>query len=176
MATLNLAQAARATGKTRTTIKKWLISGRLSGTRDAEGNWVIDTAELARVGWIAQETGDTPLRTSDRLQSENKELRQQLETLRGQLADKEALAKSYQLASEQHQLQLQRVWGEYYDLKTQLKLLAPPPAAAAPEPAAEPEPTPTAEADQQPPELHIVEGAKAEPEKKRGFWSFLRAA
>lgn len=49
MAYLSISAAARATGKDRGTIKRYLADGRLSSTPDASGNPKIDTSELLRV-------------------------------------------------------------------------------------------------------------------------------
>lgn len=49
MALLNISSAARAAGKDRNTVKRYLKDGRLTGTRDASGKTVIDTTELMRV-------------------------------------------------------------------------------------------------------------------------------
>lgn len=56
MALLNISSAARAAGKDRNTIKRYLNDGRLSSSKDASGKTVIDTAELMRVfGSLATE-------------------------------------------------------------------------------------------------------------------------
>jgi len=44
-----LGQAAKAVGKSRTTILRALKKSKISGTKDAHGNWSIDPAELHRV-------------------------------------------------------------------------------------------------------------------------------
>lgn len=49
MAKLNLSQAAKATGKNRTTIWRHVKSGKLSSERDIDGMPFIDTSELLRV-------------------------------------------------------------------------------------------------------------------------------
>lgn len=49
MAKLNISQAARATGKNRSTIQRHIKSGKLSMSQNASGETVIDTAELIRV-------------------------------------------------------------------------------------------------------------------------------
>ena len=45
----NLATAAAATGKTKSTILKSIQKGRISAHKDAFGNWNIDPAEVHRV-------------------------------------------------------------------------------------------------------------------------------
>ena len=49
MPKLNISQAAKMTGKTRTTIYKKIKSGELSAELGIDGNRLIDTAELLRV-------------------------------------------------------------------------------------------------------------------------------
>lgn len=49
MADLNISEAARATGKDRNTIKRYLKNGKLSGSKNASGKVVINAAELVRV-------------------------------------------------------------------------------------------------------------------------------
>jgi hypothetical protein len=45
---LTLRQAAQLTGKSKSTLTRAIKSGRLSASRDAEGMYAIDPAELAR--------------------------------------------------------------------------------------------------------------------------------
>lgn len=49
MAQLRIAAAARAAGKDRGTLNRYIKSGKLSTTKDASGCIVIETAELLRV-------------------------------------------------------------------------------------------------------------------------------
>lgn len=48
MVLLTLRQAAELTGKSKSTLTRAIKSGRLSASRDAEGMYAIDPAELAR--------------------------------------------------------------------------------------------------------------------------------
>lgn len=59
MALLNISASARATGKDRNTIKRYLKDGRLSSNKDASGSVVIDTAELVRVFGALKTDGTT---------------------------------------------------------------------------------------------------------------------
>jgi len=61
MAKVNLSQAAKLTGKNRTTIWRHIHSGKLSIERDRDGLPFVDTSELIRVyGELEQvATGDT---------------------------------------------------------------------------------------------------------------------
>ncbi len=49
MAQLRIAAAARAVGKDRGTLNRYIKSGKLSTTKDATGCTVIETSELLRV-------------------------------------------------------------------------------------------------------------------------------
>lgn len=96
MPKINISQAAKMTGKTRTTIYKKIKSGELSAELGSDGNRLIDTAELLRVFGelvtpdtvsidvygIQQETPRvTPLleRQISLLEAENKRLHEQIE-------------------------------------------------------------------------------------------------
>jgi hypothetical protein len=59
MALLSISAAARASGKDRNTIKRYLKDGRLSSAKDANGNMVIDSAELVRVFGALKSGGST---------------------------------------------------------------------------------------------------------------------
>ena len=48
-AELSLSQAAKATGKSKSTINRAIKSGRLSAARHEDGTYTIDAAELSRV-------------------------------------------------------------------------------------------------------------------------------
>ena len=49
MANLTVSEAARLVGKNRSTIQRYIQSGKLSASKDNNGVCVIDTAELVRV-------------------------------------------------------------------------------------------------------------------------------
>lgn len=53
---ITLGQAAKLTGKGKTTLTRAIQAGRLSATRRADGGYEIDPAELARVYDIRLET------------------------------------------------------------------------------------------------------------------------
>jgi len=59
MALLSISAAARASGKDRNTVKRYLKDGRLSSSKDASGNVVIDTSELVRVFGALKSDGST---------------------------------------------------------------------------------------------------------------------
>lgn len=44
-----LGQAAKATGKSKTTIRRYVEKGKISGAKNNLGEWTIDPAELHRV-------------------------------------------------------------------------------------------------------------------------------
>lgn len=49
MANLTVAEAARLAGKNRSTIQRYIQSGKISASKDKNGVLVIDTSELLRV-------------------------------------------------------------------------------------------------------------------------------
>ena len=77
-----LGQAAKATGKSKTTIQRAIKSGQISATLNENGSYTIDPAELHRVFFAV--TGDGRDST-DMEQSATKELHRENEFLRQQL-------------------------------------------------------------------------------------------
>ena len=71
-----LGDAAKATGKSKSTIKRALDSGRISGKKNEIGVWEIDPAELHRV-FQQVDRGTVPDRNT--MERENTLLREQLE-------------------------------------------------------------------------------------------------
>jgi Helix-turn-helix domain len=53
----SLAQAAKASGKSKPTLVRWIKTGRLSARRNNDGSYTIDPAELARVSPIPGDIG-----------------------------------------------------------------------------------------------------------------------
>jgi hypothetical protein len=104
MTLLNISQAAKAAGKDRNTLKRYMKDGRLSSTKNHLGNVVIDTDELVRV-FGALKTGSVAgAPDSALIQSPQDNILHQLtiETLREQLRaaqEREEWLKS-QLAEE----------------------------------------------------------------------------
>lgn len=86
MALLSISASARASGKDRNTIKRYLKDGRLSSSKDASGNTVIDPAELIRVfgNLVSDGTTDTQIQASVST-PENTALNRIVDTLREQL-------------------------------------------------------------------------------------------
>lgn len=62
---ITLGQAARLTGKGKTTLTRAIQAGRLSATRRADGGYEIDPAELARVYDVRIETPETVAETGN---------------------------------------------------------------------------------------------------------------
>lgn len=60
MAQLSVSAAARAVGKDRGTIHRYIKSGKLSTAKDASGNTVVETAELLRVFGALKGDGGRP--------------------------------------------------------------------------------------------------------------------
>lgn len=92
---LSLSQAAKATGKSKSTINRAIKSGKISATRHEDGSYSIDRSELARVfrsgtpsgsEWVSAAPLTEPTRTAT-LEAENAALRAALEREREALDD-----------------------------------------------------------------------------------------
>ena len=59
MATLNISASARAVGKDRGTLQRYIKNGKLSATKNTAGHYEIDTAELIRVFGELQQDGNS---------------------------------------------------------------------------------------------------------------------
>lgn len=84
---LSLSQAAKATGKSKSTINRAIKSGKLSATRHDDGSYTIDASELSRVfqigtpggsEWIGAAPQTEPVGTAV-LEAENAALRAALD-------------------------------------------------------------------------------------------------
>jgi hypothetical protein len=88
MAKLNLSQAAKVTGKNRTTIWRHINSGKLSSERDRDGLPFVDTSELIRVyGELTSIATGTPEKKSHQATHEYQELIATVELLRKEQAE-----------------------------------------------------------------------------------------
>lgn len=80
--------AANRTGKSKTAILKAIKSGRISATKNGNGQWQIDPAELFRVyPAVSVEGGTDSTAEHSRLQTEVELLRQRCGMLEDQLVD-----------------------------------------------------------------------------------------
>ena len=88
---LSLAEAASLTGLNKTTLLRSIKSGRMTGTKDALGQWQVAKAELLRVyqpsEGAADERSDTRHDAAAALQAEVNGLKQVAELLRRELDD-----------------------------------------------------------------------------------------
>ena len=86
-----LGTAAKATGKSKTTIKRAIEKGRISAKKDEKGAWNIDPAELHRVYKVVR--GGTVTSNSNEKSEDNRVLQAENEALRERLKEKdEAIA------------------------------------------------------------------------------------
>jgi hypothetical protein len=92
---LSLTQAAKATGRSKSTINRAIKSGKMSATRHVDGSYSIEGSELSRVfrvgtpsgsQWVALEPQSEPTMTTI-LEAENAALRAALERERQVLND-----------------------------------------------------------------------------------------
>ena len=89
-----LGTAAKATGKSKTTIQRAIQKGKISASKGSNGSYAIDPAELHRVfPRIEDETVTQPVQVdTTRPQNETPELRAKIEGLEAMLArEREAL-------------------------------------------------------------------------------------
>jgi thiamine pyrophosphate-dependent acetolactate synthase large subunit-like protein len=90
-----LGEAAKATGKSKSTISKAIKSGRISARKDAVGTFHIDPSELHRVypPTVSDDRKETLENTPARTDVDGtiKELRARLEAAQERLSDKEAV-------------------------------------------------------------------------------------
>ncbi len=125
--TYNLISAAKATGKSKSTILRSIQNGRISASKDDVGGWVIDPAELHRVfPPVAAE----PPKTQPMEHGATNATVNEIEVLKARLEAKDELLRAKEELLEQ-------VQGERDNLREQnarLTALLPPPK---PEPAEE---------------------------------------
>jgi excisionase family DNA binding protein len=91
MAMYSLSEAAKATGLNRSTLFRAIRSGRISATRDAQGQWALDPAEVHRV-YAPVASPDAPHDAvqhdaTGELEARIEGLKAVAELLRSQLAD-----------------------------------------------------------------------------------------
>jgi len=106
MALVSISEAARLTGKSRTTVQSYIKQGKLTRCTDSSGASKLDTSELLRVfgAFIGQKvvseqlgrsvrhlSGDTVQVPDQFLQHENQSLKAELELVKAVLREKEAL-------------------------------------------------------------------------------------
>ena len=94
MAKLSVSAAARIYAASRPTIQKHLKNGKISGEKDADNHWQIDTAELNRL-YTLRDAGAVqtlPETLSNRDTPLNDDLKAEIEVLKARLEAAEAMA------------------------------------------------------------------------------------
>ena len=106
MALVSISEAARLTGKSRTTVQSYIKQGKLTKCTDSSGALKLDTSELLRVfgsftgqqvgseqsGSAVQHLAGTYVQLPDQiLQHENQALKAQVELVKALLREKELL-------------------------------------------------------------------------------------
>lgn len=94
MAKLSISAAAKVFDVSRPTLQKHLKTGKISGKKDIDKRWKIDTSELARVYQPRGEAGEKYMPTQLAPSSSNLQsgLKAEIEQLKRDLAVAEALA------------------------------------------------------------------------------------
>lgn len=104
MSQVNITEAARLVRKNRTTIHRAIAQGKLSVTRDAQGNRLIDLAELQRV-YGALKGGATAAQDAHALTSDTMQHAETVQQLQQQIvqlqAEKERLYTMLEAAAEE---------------------------------------------------------------------------
>ena len=116
MAKLNISAAARAVGKDRGTIQRYIKSGKLSATKNTAGYSEVDTAELIRVfGELQQGSSKQNAVKQQETAPESHILELTIETLREQLKtqkqealEREAWLKAQLEAEQERSRELER--------------------------------------------------------------------
>lgn len=106
MALVSISEAARLTGKSRTTMQSYIKQGKLTKCTDSNGASKLDTSELLRVfgsfhgqpvgskktGNPVQHLAGNPVQLTDQsLQNENRALKSEIELFKALLSEKELL-------------------------------------------------------------------------------------
>ena len=172
---LSLGQAAKETGMDKSTISRAIKSGKLSATRQENGGYAIDPAELFRVFAPASKDTEQPVLARDTVLdgwSENQALRMQVEaaTLRVQweAATLRIRDKDEEIRDLRHRLDIE---GEE---RRKLTLMLLPSHQAKPPQAPEQQQGDAVPIQRTPhPVVHPVATAPATP-KKSGFWPWRR--
>lgn len=143
-------QAAKATGKSKPTISRAIKTGALSATKNDNGSYTIDPAELHRIfPPIQRSSNDNPeiLRSETPVLQET--LRREIDLLRERLADKDAVIDDLRKRLDVEGEERRRLTAILTDqrAKTPDVIVTPPPSSTAiitppPEPAVAPQPAP----------------------------------
>jgi len=106
MALVSISEAARLTGKSRTTVQSYIKQGKLTKCTDTNHSPKVDTSELLRVfgAFTAQQVGSNDLSINEQhlagnfvqvseqlLQQENQNLKSELDLIKAILREKELL-------------------------------------------------------------------------------------
>ena len=162
---LSLGQAAKETGMDKSTISRAIKSGKLSATRQENGGYAIDPAELFRVFAPASKDTEQPVLARDTVLdgwSENQALRMPLEAATLRMRDKDE-----EIRDLRHRLDIEGEERRKLTLMLLASHQAEQPKAYEQQPGDAPIPhTP-------PPIVQPVATAPATP-KQHGFWPWRR--
>lgn len=84
---MTLTEAARATGRDKSTIRRAVKSGLISGTRDAFGVWMVEPAELHRIYPPAESTSGAEVGVNSHAAADSAQTDALVAELRAMIAD-----------------------------------------------------------------------------------------
>ena len=135
--TYTLTQAAKATGKSRSTVLRAIRAGRISAARDEQtGGWVIEPSELHRLyDAVAADGGHGPghdMPRNNGADAEIRELRARLDAADARLTDKDEVIADLRQQRDQAQTQLAAAQERIAALLTDQRPTAPQPVPRRP--------------------------------------------
>jgi hypothetical protein len=130
-------QAAKATGKSKPTISRAIKTGALSATKNEDGSYTIDPAELHRVfPPLPSSSNDNPKILRSETPALQVTLQREIELLRERLSDKEAVIDDLRKRLDREGEERRRLTAILTDQRAQPIITPrPEPGAAAPAPA-----------------------------------------
>lgn len=171
MAQLSISAAARAVGKDRGTIHRYIKTGKLSMSKDAAGNKVIETSELLRVfGSLTGDGNKGGVATTVATPGENSNTQHVLE------ATLELLKEQLKVSQERETRLLAMLEHEQESRRELERRLLPPGSDVPQQAESTPEQSPSPEVEVLPTAATVVEvvpPVESGEEKKKGFLARL---
>lgn len=129
---MTLTEAAKATGLDKSTIRRAVKSGKISGTRNAFGTWLVEPAELFRIYPPREETSGADVGVNSRAAADSAAVDALVAELRAAIARMEVAAVELRKDKDSIITDLRADRDKWRDQAERLALPAPAAAAAAP--------------------------------------------